>query len=69
MERVSKKQNLPLLKNADPRGVMQRLIDERYPVYALADVTVETRDERKEVIAEEVIEALRRHLDEKMSAG
>lgn len=47
---------------------MQRLIDERYPVYALADVTVETRDERKEVIAEEVIEALRRHLDEKVSA-
>ena len=68
MERVSKKQNRPLLKNADPRGVMQRLIDERYPLYALADVTVETRDERKEVIAEEVIEALRRHLDEKVSA-
>ena len=31
---------------------------ERYPVYALADVTVPTRDERKEVIAAEVIEAL-----------
>ena len=35
---------------------------ERYPVYALADVTVPTRDERKEVIAAEVIDALRRHL-------
>jgi len=65
MERVSKKQNRPLLKNPDPRGVMQRLIDERYPIYALADVTVETRDERKEVIAEEVIVALGRHLDRK----
>ena len=31
---------------------------ERYPVYATADVTVPTRDERKEVIAAEVIEAL-----------
>jgi shikimate kinase len=35
---------------------------ERYPVYALADVTVLTRDERKEVIAGEVIDALVRHL-------
>ena len=26
-------------------------MDERYPVYALADITVPTRDERKEVIA------------------
>ena len=33
---------------------------ERYPVYATADVTVLTRDERKEVIAAEVIEALGR---------
>jgi len=62
MERVSKKQNRPLLKNADPRGVMQKLIDQRYPVYALADVTVETRDERKEVIADEVVAALAGHL-------
>lgn len=58
MERVSKKQNRPLLKNADPRGVMQRLMDERYPVYALADITVPTRDDAKEVIAREVIAAI-----------
>ena len=58
MERVSKKQNRPLLKNADPRAVMERLMAERYPVYATADVTVPTRDERKEVIADEVIDAL-----------
>lgn len=58
MERVVKKQNRPLLKNADPRAVMQRLMAARHPVYALADVTVNTRDDRKEVIAAEVIEAL-----------
>lgn len=62
LDRVSKKQNRPLLKNADPRAVLERLMTERYPVYALADVTVPTRDERKEVIAGEVIEALGRHL-------
>ena len=62
MDRVAKKQNRPLLKNDDPRGVLKRLIDERYPVYAQADVTVVTRDERKETIAAEVIEALCVHL-------
>ena len=62
LDRVSKKQNRPLLKNADPRAVLERLMTERYPVYALADVTAPTRDERKEIIAGEVIEALSRHL-------
>jgi len=62
LERVSKKQNRPLLRNTDPRAVLERLMAERYPVYALADVTVPTRDERKEVIAGEVLEALGRHL-------
>lgn len=61
MERVSKKQNRPLLKNPDPRGVLERLMAERYPVYATAHITVQTRDERKETIAAEVIEALERH--------
>src|SRR5690606_17949830 len=63
MDRVSKKQNRPLLRNDDPRGVLARLMEARYPVYALADVTVVTRDERREVIAAEAIEALARHLD------
>ncbi|MBN9242027.1 MAG: shikimate kinase [Mesorhizobium sp.] len=58
MERVSKKQNRPLLKNDNPRAVLQTLMDVRYPVYASAEITVTTRDERKEVIAAEVIEAL-----------
>ncbi|KQZ96031.1 shikimate kinase [Mesorhizobium sp. Root157] len=62
MERVSKKQNRPLLKNDNPRAVLESLMNERYPVYATADLTVVTRDERKEVIAAEVIEALGRHL-------
>ena len=62
MERVAKKQNRPLLKSADPRAVLERLMNERYPVYALADITVPTRDDRKEVIATEVVEAIGRHL-------
>lgn len=68
MERVSKKQNRPLLKNPDPRAVMNRLMEDRYPTYALADITVETRDTRREIIAEEALRALGAHLD-RVGAG
>ncbi|HWT62089.1 MAG TPA: shikimate kinase [Ochrobactrum sp.] len=69
MDRVSRRQNRPLLRNDDPRGVMQRLMNERYPVYALADLHVMTRDDKKEVIAGELIDVLAEylagHLDKK----
>ncbi|MDQ6432613.1 shikimate kinase [Mesorhizobium sp. LHD-90] len=60
--RVAKKQNRPLLKTEDPKATLGRLMDERYPVYAEANVTVYTRDERKEVIVGEVLDALMGHL-------
>ena len=62
MGRVMKKRNRPLLKSDDPRAVMERLMVIRYPVYAEADITVQTRDERREVIADEVIAAVDRFL-------
>ncbi len=64
MDRVSRRQNRPLLRNDDPRGVMRRLMKERYPVYALADLHVMTRDDKKEVIAGELIDVLAEYLAE-----
>lgn len=58
MERVKKRQNRPLLRAADPAAVMQRLMDERYPVYGTADIVVKTRDEHRDIIVEEVLQAL-----------
>jgi shikimate kinase len=60
--RVSKKQNRPLLKTENPRATLEKLMDERYPVYAEANVTVPTREERKEVIVGEVLDALAAYL-------
>lgn len=60
--RVSKKQNRPLLRTADPRATLAALMDARYPVYAEAHVTVHTRDERKDIIVGEVLEALDAYL-------
>lgn len=44
MRRVRKRSNRPLLRTPDPEGTLKRLMAERYPVYAEADVTVESRD-------------------------
>jgi shikimate kinase len=62
MRRVARRSNRPLLKQGDPRRTMERLIEERYPVYASADITVDSLDGPQEVIVEAVasqIEAFR----------
>jgi shikimate kinase len=58
MTRLARRDTRPLLRKADPRAVMERLIAERYPVYALADITVISRDVPHEVIVGEIIEAV-----------
>jgi len=58
MRRVAKRTNRPLLKAGEPEDVMRNLMDTRYPVYALADVTVESRDVPHEVIVAEALEGL-----------
>ncbi|MCO6051637.1 shikimate kinase [Mesorhizobium sp. RP14(2022)] len=63
LDRVGRKNNRPLLKTGNPRDILLRLMDQRYPTYALADLTVHTRDEKKDVIASEVVSALKTHLE------
>lgn len=60
MERVSRRTNRPLLKAPDPRAVMRKLIADRYPIYAEADITIVSRDARHSVIAGEIMEAIER---------
>lgn len=62
MERVSRRSNRPLLKAADPRAVMRDLMDRRYPIYAEADIVVDSRDVRRDIVAQEIATALWRHL-------
>ena len=69
MARVSRKSTRPLLKAPDPRGVMQKLMDERYPVYSTADVTVVSRDVGKDEMADAVVKALHAHLAEQDPAA
>lgn len=62
MMRVRRRSNRPLLQQPDPEGVMRRLIDERYPVYAQADITVKSRDVPHETVVLEILDALEDHL-------
>ena len=61
-ERVSRRSNRPLLKTANPRATLEKLIEERYPIYAEADITVLSRDVPQDVVASDVIEAVLSYL-------
>lgn len=58
MKRVRKRPTRPLLQTPDPQETLRRLMDERYPIYALADITVESRDLPHDRIADKVLAAL-----------
>jgi shikimate kinase/3-dehydroquinate synthase len=58
MRRVRKRPTRPLLQGPDPEGVMRRLIEDRYPVYAEADLAIASRDAPHETIIEEILVAL-----------
>jgi shikimate kinase len=57
-ERVNKRDTRPLLKTENPKKTLENLMNARYPVYALADLTVMSRDVRKELMADEVLKAV-----------
>lgn len=60
LNRVSRRANRPLLKRGDPKEVLSSLMAERYPIYAEADVTVDTRDAPPDVTVDAVIDGLQR---------
>ena len=55
MRRVRKRHNRPLLQNPDPEGTMRRLIEARHPIYALADVTVDSREIPHEKVVQDAL--------------
>ena len=62
MRRVRKRSNRPLLQQADLEPTLRRLIEERYPIYALADVTVVSRDGPHDAVVDDIIAMLDQRL-------
>jgi shikimate kinase len=58
MRRVRKRANRPLLNTEDPEDTMRRLIAIRYPVYAQADLTVESHEAPHDRVVAEVMRVL-----------
>ena len=58
MRRVRKRATRPLLQTDDPEETMRGLMALRYPVYALADVVVPSREVSHDRVVEDVLEAL-----------
>ena len=67
MRRVRKRGNRPLLQTSDPEATLRALLAEREPVYALADLTVTSRDDPHDVVVEAAREAVEQWLE--ASAG
>ena len=65
VRRVSRKDSRPLLSGKDPLAVLTELAEKRYPVYAQADIMVETGDTAHHVTVDQVIRALTAFLEEK----
>ena len=58
MKRIRRRHDRPLLRTDDPAAALRRLMEERYPVYAQADLTVQSRDVFHDKIVDEIVSAL-----------
>lgn len=61
VDRVSRRDHRPLLKAGNKQDIMNRLMQERYPVYAEADITVDSSNGPHDRVVERVIEALKEY--------
>jgi len=58
LARVARRNNRPLLQEHDPRTVLAELIDRRHPIYAEADVVIDSGEGPLELTTTRVIDAL-----------
>lgn len=62
--RTGRRNNRPLLAKGEPRDILKRLMDERYPVYAKADIVIDSRDVPPEETADMALAEINRFLAE-----
>ena len=62
--RIGRKDTRPLVSGKDPLAVLTELAETRYPIYAEADIMVETGDTPHHVAVDQILRALAAHLQE-----
>ena len=63
LKRTSRRDNRPLLKRGDPRQILSELMAERYPIYAEADITVDSIDGPPDLTLEKIRTALAKYFE------
>jgi len=58
MRRIRRRHDRPLLHTDDPATTLRQLIDARYPIYELADYTVQSREVPHDKIVDEIVAML-----------
>ena len=61
LKRVTGRTHRPLLMSGDPSKILQGLIDLRHPIYAEADIVIDSRDEPVDSMAKRLTEAVLAH--------
>lgn len=69
VRRTGRRNNRPLLKKGDPREILERLMQVRYPVYAEADIVVDSVDGPPEVTLEKTLDALADYRSQKKASA
>jgi shikimate kinase len=62
MKRIRRRHDRPLLKTEDPGAMLRKLLEQRDPIYALADLTVQSREVMHDRIVDEIVSALAGHM-------
>lgn len=65
IERVSGCFARPLLQTANPKETMQKLMEQRYPIYAQANLTINNHEEHYHIVAHNVVRSVERYLSTK----
>ena len=59
VERTSRKDTRPLLKAGNPQDILQKLIEERYPIYKLAPIHVHSGDGLHEDVVKTTVKQIK----------
>ena len=66
VERTSRNNNRPLLKNGNPREILSSLMEKRNPVYAKANIVVDSNSPDVGVTIQKTLTALHDYLKKEM---
>ena len=64
VSRTGRRASRPLLENGNRRDILKRLIDERHPIYANADLVIDSARESPDLTVDRLINALKKFTGE-----